>query len=277
MDQSALFALSYGLYAVGVQGEGRLGGRILDAFVQVAGGEEPVVVAGFMNTGHSVAAIRESGAFTVSVLPEDVHPFVIGNFGFQSGANADKWSAVPHTLWHALPILNDAISYLYCSVLRIEEYPTHTVVTASVTDAQNGRKAQPLLYADYHKGLKAKAQTAFSDFTESGKAPGKNLCVSEQWVCTLCGYVYDGETPFEQLPEDWICPLCGSGKFAFEARATQPQEQKTDPAAPAAITAEQWVCTLCGYVYDGETPFEALPEDWCCPLCGAPKSAFERQ
>ena len=36
-----------------------------------------------------------------------------------------------------------------------------------------------------------------------------------KWVCKTCGYVYDGVTPFEDLPADWVCPLCGSGKDEF--------------------------------------------------------------
>ena len=34
-------------------------------------------------------------------------------------------------------------------------------------------------------------------------------------VCDVCGYVYDGDVPFDQLPEDWVCPLCGVGKDEF--------------------------------------------------------------
>ena len=37
----------------------------------------------------------------------------------------------------------------------------------------------------------------------------------KQWVCTVCGYVYDGDIPFEDLPEDWFCPICGVGKDFF--------------------------------------------------------------
>ena len=36
-----------------------------------------------------------------------------------------------------------------------------------------------------------------------------------KYVCTVCGYVYDGDVPFDQLPEDWVCPLCGVGKDEF--------------------------------------------------------------
>lgn len=49
----------------------------------------------------------------------------------------------------------------------------------------------------------------------------------QQWVCSLCSYVYDpglGDpdngippgTPFEELPDDWECPDCGAGKSHFE-------------------------------------------------------------
>lgn len=37
----------------------------------------------------------------------------------------------------------------------------------------------------------------------------------KHWVCKVCGYVYEGETPFENLPKDWLCPLCGVGKDEF--------------------------------------------------------------
>lgn len=39
--------------------------------------------------------------------------------------------------------------------------------------------------------------------------------MSKVYVCNVCGYVYDGDVPFDQLPEDWVCPLCGVGKDDF--------------------------------------------------------------
>ena len=36
-----------------------------------------------------------------------------------------------------------------------------------------------------------------------------------KYVCTVCGYEYDGEIPFEQLDEDYVCPVCGVGKDMF--------------------------------------------------------------
>ena len=39
--------------------------------------------------------------------------------------------------------------------------------------------------------------------------------MSKVYVCDVCGYVYDGDVPFDQLPEDWVCPLCGVRKDEF--------------------------------------------------------------
>lgn len=36
-----------------------------------------------------------------------------------------------------------------------------------------------------------------------------------KFVCSVCGYVYDGDEPFADLPEDWVCPICGVGKDEF--------------------------------------------------------------
>lgn len=37
----------------------------------------------------------------------------------------------------------------------------------------------------------------------------------KHWVCKVCGYVYDGKIPFEDLPDEWVCPFCGVGKDEF--------------------------------------------------------------
>lgn len=49
----------------------------------------------------------------------------------------------------------------------------------------------------------------------------------EQYVCLVCGYIYDPEvgdpendieagTSFEEIPDDWVCPLCGVSKEEFD-------------------------------------------------------------
>ena len=36
-----------------------------------------------------------------------------------------------------------------------------------------------------------------------------------KYVCSVCGYEYGGNIPFEDLPDDWTCPVCGQSKAVF--------------------------------------------------------------
>jgi Rubredoxin len=51
--------------------------------------------------------------------------------------------------------------------------------------------------------------------------------IMAQYVCSLCGYVYDEEigipeegiaagTKWEDIPDDFVCPMCGADKSMFE-------------------------------------------------------------
>ena len=72
----------------------------------------------------------------------------------------------------------------------------------------------------------------------------------KKWVCTVCGYIHEGENP----PAE--CPVC---KAPAEKFALQGAEKK------------KWVCSVCGYIYEGENP----PAE--CPVCKAPAEKFVLQ
>ena len=55
-------------------------------------------------------------------------------------------------------------------------------------------------YAYYQSNIKPKPAAPAG---ENGK---------KRWVCTVCGYVYEGE----ELPADFICPLCKHPASDFE-------------------------------------------------------------
>jgi len=48
-------------------------------------------------------------------------------------------------------------------------------------------------------------------------AQGREKPVGERiaYICQVCGYVYDGETPFEDVSEDYNCPKCSAPKNEF--------------------------------------------------------------
>ncbi len=67
-----------------------------------------------------------------------------------------------------------------------------------------------MTYAYYHNVVKGKSpKTAPTYIPPSEKTKGA-------YICTVCGYIYDGEVPFENLPEDYVCPICLKPKSAFK-------------------------------------------------------------
>ncbi len=57
-----------------------------------------------------------------------------------------------------------------------------------------------------------------------------------QYVCSVCGYVYDEEqegTPWDALPDDWTCPQCGSEKSAFEPAEEESPAAGGEDSSPA--------------------------------------------
>jgi flavin reductase (DIM6/NTAB) family NADH-FMN oxidoreductase RutF/rubredoxin len=228
MDVTALFKLSYGLYVAGVKTDAGLGGCIVDAVAQVAAGDPPNVIVSCMKKNYTNECIKKTGEFTLSVLPVDADPFVVANFGFQSARDAAKWDNVPHTIKDGLPLLDGASAYIRLRVVDRKELVTHTLFICDVIDAENGENtAKSLIFGDYQAAMKTAASEAFKKFKETGKppardknssggaAPGAEAAKTAKWTCTVCGYAYDGEVPFEKLPKDWKCPLCGMGKDKF--------------------------------------------------------------
>ena len=216
MDQTALFKLSYGLYVVGVKNGDSFGGCIVDAMMQVTSDMPPLLMLGSMRNNLTNQLIRKTGELTISVLRADADPFLIANFGFQSARKVEKWENVEYAVKDGLPVLLDAASYLRCRVLEAKDLSTHTVYTCEVTDAWNG-DGEPLLYSDYQKHMKDATRKAFQNFLNAKKVehtvPEQEQ--KPQWVCSVCGYVYDGDEPFEKLPETWRCPRCGQLKSVF--------------------------------------------------------------
>lgn len=94
----------------------------------------------------------------------------------------------------------------------------------------------------------------------------------KKWVCTVCGYIHEGDEP----PE--TCPVCGADKSMFEELIEAAPVAPTAPASPGATTgpttatpaaAGRWECTVCGTLDGGDAPPAV------CPVCGADSSLFK--
>jgi flavin reductase (DIM6/NTAB) family NADH-FMN oxidoreductase RutF len=145
----------------------RFAGFIIDAVAQISMGETPTVLISVMNKNYSKDCIDKAGLLNLSVLPEDVDPFVIANFGFQTSKDVEKWPNVPHSLQGGLPVLNSAVSWVQLKVTEKRVMDTHTAFFCTPIEAEVLAAGKtPLIYADYFTKLKDATLQAFKAFKE---------------------------------------------------------------------------------------------------------------
>ena len=164
----------------------------------------------------------------------------------QSGAEVDKfadWSDCARSD-NGLYYINRYTNAMFsCRVVESYDQGSHRLFIAEITESKLFSNDETVTYDYYRSHIKP--------------APPK-LAPAEKatWVCSVCGYVYEGET----LPADFICPLCKHPASDFVKHEAKPAEKRVG-----------FVCTVCGYVYDGAD----MPDDFICPLCHHPKSDFK--
>ncbi len=228
MNTSALHKISYGLYIVSSIKNDKFNGQIANTFFQTT--SEPPTCAICINKKNlTYNYIEASKVFTVSVLEQDTPMKFIGQFGFKSGRDIDKFKNIKYKLGKTgVPIvLEYAVSYFEFEVIDSMDTGTHTLFIGKLIDAEIIQDKEPMTYAYYHKvkgGLSPKsAPTYIKETINNNKGEDKMI----KYRCTLCGYIYDPEkgdpdsgikpgTPFEKIPEDWVCPVCGANKSQFE-------------------------------------------------------------
>lgn len=213
MNLEAMYQLTHGLYVLGAKDGNKFAGSIVDAVMQVA--NQPVAIAlSCSNTSYTKSCIDKTGEFSLSVLCKDVDPFIVANFGFQTSRLVNKWANVEYEVVNGLPYLKDNLAMFQCRVLHVFPLQSNTLYVAEVVEARSTRNDTPLTYLDYRSYFKHDVINSFQQYQQKGKKMADNE--GKKWVCTVCGYVYDGEIPFEDLPDDYVCPLCGVGKEFFE-------------------------------------------------------------
>ena len=84
MDETVLWQLSYGMYAIGAKHGAEDKGCIVNTIVQITA-ENPIIAVSMNKDNYTYEVIRESGQFAVSILGEEVDNNVIAELGFSSG------------------------------------------------------------------------------------------------------------------------------------------------------------------------------------------------
>ena len=196
-DLAALFKIGYGLYVVTSHDGNRDNGCIVNSVTQLTDNPNRIAV-GINKKNYSHDVIKKTGIMNVNCLSVDAPFSVFENFGFQTGAEVDKFAKMP-------PLRSDnGLAFLHRYInaffsLKVEQYidlGSHGIFICSVTESRVLSDLDTMTYTYYQKNVKPRPDT-------DGK---------KGWVCKICGYVHESE----DLPDDFICPLCKHGVADFE-------------------------------------------------------------
>ncbi len=156
MNKQAIFNLSYGVYVITSWGNKKPTGCTANSAMQIT--SDPATIAVSINhNNYTNECIKKSGMFALNILGEHCDPSVIGNFGFRSGKDFDKFSGKEIIIKDCVPIVNEAMSYITCKVIDKMETETHTVFLGKVIGADVLSDDTPMTYSYYHNVIKGKA------------------------------------------------------------------------------------------------------------------------
>lgn len=210
MNQSAIYKLSYGLYAIGTcHSAPNL--CIVNSVLQVT--SKPMQICAVISkNNYTNYLVRESGRFCVSVLSQDMTLEDIARFGFATGRDVNKLYGFSTAKFDKMgnPYLTEGcLAYLSCKVINQMDVGTHTLFVAQVVDMDLVGEGVPMTY-DYYRNVKKGTTSKNAPTYVEKQAEGK-------YQCSVCGYVYEGDD-FEQLPESYVCPVCKSPKRVFQKK-----------------------------------------------------------
>jgi flavin reductase (DIM6/NTAB) family NADH-FMN oxidoreductase RutF/rubredoxin len=225
MNLKALHNCSYGLYVISSRKGDRLNGQIANTVFQITS-DPPTVAVSINKQNLTHEFISESKVFIASVLSRDTPLSLIGQFGFKSGRDIDKFKDVNYRLGEtkAPIILDHTIAYLEARVINQVDVGTHTIFVGELIGADVLKEGEPMTYAYYHEVKRGTTPKTAPTYIKERKEVASKMA---KYRCTVCGYIYDPElgdpdgdikpgTAFEQIPDGWVCPVCGASKDQFE-------------------------------------------------------------
>ena len=204
MDNKVMYALSYGLFVLSARRGEKDNGCITNTAIQVTTDPNRIVIA-VNKSNYTHDMVKEAGRFTVSILSEEAKFDLFQRFGFQSGRDVDKFAGFEaHTARDKdgiCYVTQGTNAWLSCKVVSATDLGSHTLFLADVLDGGTLSSAPSATYAYYQAHIKPKPAASAPAASEK-----------KRWVCTVCGYVYEGD----ELPADYICPLCKHPASDFE-------------------------------------------------------------
>lgn len=244
MKLKAFHKLSYGLYLVASEYQDKKAGYIANTVFQVTSKPAQLAIS-CHKKNQTTQVILDSGIFSVSVLKKEVNMKIIGDFGFMSSADIDKFNGINTiTAKTGAPIvLDSSVAWFDCRVVKSVDLGSHFLIIGEVVDADEISDEEPLTYQHYREKYKMLSPKNSPTYIEKSVLEAESLTTikeelkpakedtpvkqeAESYICGICGFTYDPEegdpsigippgTPFEDLPDDYKCPICNASKEYF--------------------------------------------------------------
>jgi flavin reductase (DIM6/NTAB) family NADH-FMN oxidoreductase RutF/rubredoxin len=216
------------MYIVGAKKDNKINAQIANTVFQIT--SEPATIAVSINKKNLTwEYINQSKTFSVAVLAQDTPLSFVGQFGFKSGRDINKFETVKYKSGQtgSPVVLENTVSYLEAKVLQTVDTSTHTIFIGEVVEGEVLNDKTPLTYEYYRQVKQGTTPKTAPSYVEIKKEAPMVTPKLAQYKCTLCGYIYDpavGDpdggikpgTAFEDIPNDWVCPVCGADKSQFE-------------------------------------------------------------
>lgn len=231
MNIEAFFKITYGLYIVSSGSGDKKSGYIANTAFQVTS-QPPQIAIACNKDNYTSSLIKESRAFSISVLVQKTSSDLIGLFGYKSGENIDKFKSTSHiTGITGTPIVTaDTIAWFECKLVNQFDVGTHIIYIGEIINNNLlTADAEPLTYDYYRNVKKGKAPKNAPTYIKEVvvEASEKPSADSAKYQCLVCDHIYDpveGDpdggiapgTAFDDIPDDWVCPVCGAAKSDFE-------------------------------------------------------------
>lgn len=245
MKLKAFHKLSYGLYLVASEYKGKKAGYIANTTFQVTSEPEQLAIS-CHKKNQTTQVILDSGIFSVSVLKKEVNMKIIGDFGFMSSNDIDKFSGINSIIAKtgAPIVLDSSVAWFDCKVVKSVDLGSHYLIIGEVLDSDEVSDEEPLTYQYYREKYKMYSPKNSPTYIEKSlldaepatpshaikeeEPEHEHIFDGESYVCVICGFTYNPEegdpsmgiapgTPFEDLPEDYKCPICNASKEYFKA------------------------------------------------------------
>ncbi len=230
----AFFKVPYGLFILSSKNQkGKYNGHINNTLLQVTSEPARFIVAS-NKKNLTTDYIIESGVFAASILQQDIDLKFMSPWGFQSGHEVDKFSDQVNfkTGTTGAPVVLDkAIAYIECKVLKTIDVGSHLIFVGEVIDADvldnNKRPLTYSYYRDVIKGVSPENAPTYIDKSKFEQKKEEKQTNVQKYQCVICGYIYiptEGDpdsgikpgTAFEDIPDNWQCPVCGVTKNDFK-------------------------------------------------------------